>query len=51
MKEINPSQTKRAAAFELWMNAPMPIVTLFKTLEARDFLDKLQNEIRNLKID
>ena len=33
MKEIDPSQTKRAAAFELWMNAPMPMVTLFKTLD------------------
>lgn len=50
MKEINPSQTKRAA-FELWMNAPMPIVTLFKTMEAGDFLEKLQEEIQNLKMD
>lgn len=30
MKEIDPKQTKRAAAFELWMKAPMPMVTLFK---------------------
>lgn len=33
MKEIDPKQTKRAAAFEMWMNAPMPMVTLFKTLD------------------
>lgn len=33
MKEIDPAQTKRAAAFQLWMNAPMPMVTLFKTLD------------------
>ncbi|WP_251315738.1 CatA-like O-acetyltransferase, family 2 [Flintibacter muris] len=33
MREIDPSQTKRAAAFELWMHAPMPMVTLFKTLD------------------
>jgi len=32
-KEIDPRETKRAAAFELWMKAPMPMVTLLKTLE------------------
>jgi len=32
-REINPKETKRAAAFELWMEAPMPMVTLFKTLD------------------
>ena len=30
--EIDPKQTKRAAAFELWMDAPMPMVTVFKTV-------------------
>ena len=38
MKEINPSQTKRAAAVELWMNAPMPMVTLFKTLNVTNLV-------------
>ena len=38
MKETNPSQTKRAAAFELWMNAPMPMVTLFKTLDVTNLV-------------
>ena len=33
MREVDPSHTKRAAAFELWMHAPMPMVTLFKTLD------------------
>ncbi len=33
MKEIDPKQTKRAEAFELWMKAPMPMVTLFKTID------------------
>lgn len=33
MKEVDAGQTRRAAAFELWMNAPMPMVTLFKTLD------------------
>lgn len=32
MKEINPKETSRAYAFEMWMNAPMPMVTIFKTL-------------------
>lgn len=32
-KEIAPNKTKRALAFELWMNAPMPMVTLLKTLD------------------
>lgn len=31
-KEIDPKQTKRAAAFDLWMQAPNPMVTFFKTL-------------------
>lgn len=31
--EINPKETKRADAFELWMKAPMPMVTLLKTLD------------------
>ena len=38
MKEIDPKQTNRAAAFEMWMNAPMPMVTLFKTLDVTRLL-------------
>ena len=30
---VDPSTTSRAEAFELWMNAPNPIVTFFKTLD------------------
>lgn len=33
MEELDPKKTGRAAAFELWMNAPMPMVTLVKTLD------------------
>lgn len=33
MKEIDPKETTRAFAFEMWMNAPMPMVTFFKTLD------------------
>ena len=32
MKEVNPKETSRTYAFEMWMNAPMPMVTFFKTL-------------------
>ena len=30
MKEINPKETKRAKAYELWMKASNPMVTFFK---------------------
>ena len=33
MREINPKETKRAEAFELWMSSPMPMVTLTKTFD------------------
>ena len=33
MKEVNPKETTRAYAFEMWMDAPMPMVTFFKTLD------------------
>ncbi|WP_325199823.1 CatA-like O-acetyltransferase, family 2 [Oscillibacter sp.] len=33
MEELDPTQTNRAAAFALWMKAPMPMVTLTKTLD------------------
>ena len=30
-EEVNPRKTSRAYAFEMWMNAPMPMVTFFRT--------------------
>ena len=33
MREINPKETSRAHAFELWMKAPNPMVTFFKTID------------------
>ena len=33
MREINPAETARAYAFEMWMKAPMPMVTFFKRLD------------------
>ena len=32
-QEINPKDTSRAVAFELWMRSPMPMVTLTKTFD------------------
>ena len=37
-KEINPRETSRAAAFELWMSSPMPMVTLTKTFDVSRLL-------------
>ncbi len=31
--EVDPRDTTRAAAYELWMDAPNPMVTFFKTLD------------------
>lgn len=38
MKEIDPATTTRAYAFEMWMKAPMPMVTFFKTLDVTPLL-------------
>lgn len=38
MREIDPKHTKRAAAFELWMKAPMPMITIFKTLDVANLV-------------
>lgn len=32
MRKVNPKETSRAYAFEMWMQAPMPMVTFFKSL-------------------
>ena len=33
MKEVNPQETTRAYAYDMWMNAPMPMLTFFRTLD------------------
>ena len=33
MTEINPQESKRAEAYALWLHAPMPMLTFFKTLD------------------
>ena len=37
-KELNPKDTTRAMAFELWMKAPNPMVTFFKTLDVTNLI-------------
>ena len=37
-REINPQETSRAAAYELWMKAPNPMVTFFKTLDVTNLV-------------
>ena len=37
-KEINPKDTTRAMAFELWMQAPNPMVTFFKTIDVTNLI-------------
>ena len=37
-REVNPKDTSRASAYELWMNAPNPMVTFFKTLDVTNLI-------------
>ena len=37
-REIDPAETSRAAAYRLWMNAPNPMVTFFKTVDVTDLV-------------
>ncbi len=37
-QEIDPRETSRAQAFELWMKSPMPMVTLVKTFDVTHLL-------------
>ena len=36
--EVNPQDTNRAEAFELWMSSPMPMVTLTKTFDVSNLV-------------
>ena len=38
VREIDPKETSRAAAFELWMKAPNPTVTLMKTMDVTNLV-------------
>jgi len=38
IREVNPKDTTRAVAYELWMKAPNPMVTFFKTLDVTNLI-------------
>ena len=48
-KEINPKESKRATAYELWMKAPNPMVTFFKTLDVTNIIKVYRK--KNLKFN
>ena len=52
-KEINPTETSRDMAFDLWMKAPNPMVTFFKTLDVTNLvrLSKKKKLKFNMLID
>ena len=49
VREINPTETDRATAYELWMKAPNPMVTFFKTLDVTRLVRVSKK--RNLKFN
>ncbi len=49
MKEVNPKETTRAYAFDMWMDAPMPMVTFFKTLDVTRLIKTSKR--KNLKFN
>ena len=38
IKELNPKDTTRVMAYKLWMKAPNPMVTFFKTLDVTNLI-------------
>ena len=52
-KEINPQDTTRAMAYELWMKAPNPMVTFFKTVDVTNLvrISKRKNLKFNMLLD
>ena len=52
-REINPKDTSRALAYELWLNAPNPMVTFFKTLDVTNLIkmSKKKNIKFNMLLD
>jgi len=49
MTEVDPRTTTRAYAYEMWMDAPMPMVTFFKTLDVSSLVRF--SRIRKLKFN
>ena len=53
MREVDPRQTKRAAAFGLWIDAPNPMVTFFKMFDVTPLvrISKKQHFKFNMLLD
>ena len=47
---IDPKTTTRAMAFELWMKAPNPMVTFFKTLGAAQIDAQVQAMLSSMSV-
>ena len=47
--EVNPKETSRASAYELWLWAPNPMVTFFKTMDVTELIRTSRK--RNLKFN
>lgn len=39
MKEVDPKETDRAMSYELFINAPMPMVTIFRTIDVTNIVN------------
>ena len=37
-REVDPKHTTRASAYDLWMKAPNPMITFFKTLDVTNLV-------------
>ena len=48
-RPIDPKETTRAMAFELWMKAPNPMVTFFKTVDVTNLVRV--SRLRGLKFN
>ena len=40
MREVNPMDTDRAVSWQLYIDAPMPMVTIFKTLNITNLMKR-----------
>ena len=49
VKEVNPKDTTRAMAYELWMKAPNPMVTFFKNLDVTNIVKVSKR--KNMKLN
>lgn len=46
MREVNPMDTDRAKSWQLYIDAPMPMVTIFKTLDISNLLEQKKTEYK-----